>query len=315
MALPEARRGESACRVGPCVDTDDVLETGPWIRTVGVPAVASAGQRAQLIGRAPALHGTAVHACAAVVLPQADLRRNRRRDVFPEAHRARTHGAPSARQRKDRDDERARPHCSPELSWERPRSGCSMGRPTGTRRARAHAWSASFARMLLNCLVNPSGQPPPLFRLGCRHDGCRGTRARSTRMLRTKGPNTMKMLLQQAKDIAHGLTIRDGAKRAGWALAGVGAALLTTSATAVAAPPPPGGLVDPATLSDLSVTMSAPTTIYPYRASSLTINVTNAPPNTVYRAGAGTLVRAHMDLTGLIATSAVSDAGLSCTVS
>lgn len=125
----------------------------------------------------------------------------------------------------------------------------------------------------------------------------------------------MKTLLQQAKDIAHGLTIRDGAKRAGWALAGVGAALLTTSATAVAAPPPPGGLVNPATLSDLSVTMSAPTTIYPYGASSLTINVTNAPPITVYRAGAGTLVRAHMDLTGLIATSAVSDAGLSCTVS
>ncbi len=125
----------------------------------------------------------------------------------------------------------------------------------------------------------------------------------------------MKTQLRQATDIAHALTIRGGAKRAGWALAAVGSALLTMSATAVAAPAPPGGLVNPLTLPDLSVTLSAPATINSYSPASLTFNVTNSPPSTVYRVGGSTLVRAHADLTGLIATSATSDAGLNCTVS
>lgn len=127
----------------------------------------------------------------------------------------------------------------------------------------------------------------------------------------------MKTQLQQANNIAHRLTTRSGAKRAGWALAAVGAALLTASATAVAAPAPGGAIiVNPNALPDLSVTLSAPAVIYPYSPSSLTFNVTNSPPlNTIYKSGASTLVRAHLDLTGLVATSAVSDAGLSCTVS
>jgi hypothetical protein len=125
----------------------------------------------------------------------------------------------------------------------------------------------------------------------------------------------MNMQLRTAKDIARKLTIRDGAKRAAWAIGVVGAALLTSSATAVAAPAPPlGGTVIKTLPPDLAVTMAAPATVPSYAGSSLTVNVTNTPP-TLYKAGAGTLVRAHVDMTGLVATSAVSDAGWPCTVS
>jgi hypothetical protein len=126
----------------------------------------------------------------------------------------------------------------------------------------------------------------------------------------------MKKLLRQAEDIARRLTIRDGANRTAWALGVVGAALLTSSATAVAAPAPPiGGTTIKTLPADLAVTMAAPATVPSYAASSsLTVNVTNTPP-TLYKIGAGTLVRAHIDLTGLVASSAVSDAGWPCTVS
>ncbi len=126
----------------------------------------------------------------------------------------------------------------------------------------------------------------------------------------------MNTQLRQAKDDAHGLTIRDGAKRAGWVIAGVGAALLMTSAASAA--PAPGGAVilNQTSLPDLSVSMNAPPTVEAYQDSSFTVSVTNSPPaNTIYVAGTGRTVRAHIDLTGMTAVSAQSDAGLSCTVS
>jgi hypothetical protein len=126
----------------------------------------------------------------------------------------------------------------------------------------------------------------------------------------------MNTQLRQAKDGAHGLTIRDGAKRAGWVIAGVGAALLMTSAASAA--PAPGGavIVNQASLPDLSVSMNAPATVEAYQDSSFTVSVTNSPPsNGLYLNGAGRTVRAHVDLTGMTALSAQSDAGLSCTVS
>jgi hypothetical protein len=67
---------------------------------------------------------------------------------------------------------------------------------------------------------------------------------------------------------------------------------------------------------DLSVSMNAPATVEAGTDSSLTVSVTNSPsPNGIYIAGAGRTVRAHIDLTEMVATSAQSDAGLTCTVS
>jgi hypothetical protein len=125
----------------------------------------------------------------------------------------------------------------------------------------------------------------------------------------------MNTQLRQAKDDAHGLTIRDGAKRAGWVIAGVGAALLMTSA-ASAAPANTNVILNQASLPDLSVSMNAPATVEAYSNATFTVSVTNsAPTNSIYIAGSGRTVRAHVDLTGMTAVSAQSDAGLSCTVS
>ena len=129
-----------------------------------------------------------------------------------------------------------------------------------------------------------------------------------------KGQITMNTQLQKAKDDAHGLTIRAGAKRAVWVIAGVGAALLMTSAASAAGPVNVVSTLT--TLPDLSVTMNAPATVLAYDPASFTLSVTNSPaPTGIYIAGAGRTVRAHVDLTGMVATSATSDAGLSCTVS
>jgi hypothetical protein len=124
----------------------------------------------------------------------------------------------------------------------------------------------------------------------------------------------MNTKLQQAKDDAHGLTTRGGAKHAGWVIAGVGAALLMTSA-ASAAPAPGNVILNPASLPDLSVSMNAPATVPAYNDSTFTVSVTNSPPSNAIITSGGRTVRAHVDLTGMIAVSAQSDAGLSCTVS
>lgn len=126
----------------------------------------------------------------------------------------------------------------------------------------------------------------------------------------------MNTQLRQAKDDAHGLTIRAGAKRAAWGIAGLGAALLMTSAAA-AAPPPGNTLLNPATFPDLSVSMNAPATVLAYDPASFTVTVANSgPANTLVTGSTGSRsVRAHIDLTGMIATSAQGDPGWTCTVS
>lgn len=124
----------------------------------------------------------------------------------------------------------------------------------------------------------------------------------------------MNTQLRQAKDAAHGLTIRDGAKRAGWVIAGVGAALMMTSAASAAPAPGTAVVLNPVNLPDLSVSMNAPATVQAYNNASFTVSVTNSAPQ-IAIVGSGRTVRAHVDLTGMTAVSAQSDAGLTCTVS
>jgi hypothetical protein len=103
-----------------------------------------------------------------------------------------------------------------------------------------------------------------------------------------------------------------GAKRGRLTLAAVGVAALFVSLPANAAPAPI--IVNPNTLPDLTVSITAPPVVDAYQVSTLTVTVSNAPP--VYALSSTTTdsVIVHLDLTGYVAQAAQGPAGFSCTV-
>ncbi len=73
-------------------------------------------------------------------------------------------------------------------------------------------------------------------------------------------------------------------------------------------------LKDPATLPDLSVSVSSPETTFAYQAGHLSATVTNgAPTSGVFRIGTtSNSVQANLDLTGLVPFYVQAAGGLSC---